>query len=67
MTLQPHPLSALVPEFKSLFRLLGRTVALAVQQNLSVDINFTRSFLKHILKKDLYISDLDDFVRWLEI
>ncbi|KRX10838.1 HECT-domain-containing protein [Pseudocohnilembus persalinus] len=27
---------------------------------MEVEVNFTRSFLKHILKKDLYITDLED-------
>ncbi len=29
-------------------------------KKINVEIDLTRSFLKHILKKNLYLADLDD-------
>jgi len=39
-------------------------VAKVFIDDLNVEVNFTRSFLKHILKKDLYIQDFDDIVNY---
>ena len=60
ITVQPHPLSKLIPEYLTIFRYIGRIVAKIFIDDLNVEVNFTRSFLKHILKKDLYIHDFDD-------
>lgn len=36
----------------------GRLVAKSIIDNLTCDINFTKSFLKHILGIPLYVNDL---------
>lgn len=40
--------------------MIGRIIAYVLLKGLEVEIDFTKSFLKHIFKKDLYITDLDD-------
>ena len=42
-------------------RLFGRIISFALIKNINVEVDLTRSLLKHIFKKDLYIADLDDF------
>ena len=42
------------------FRFVGRLVGLALTNKIDFEIDLTRSFLKHILKKPLYISDFED-------
>lgn len=53
-------MSYLIPDHLIHFRVVGRVVAYILLNKWQVEIDFTKSFLKHLLKKDLYISDLDD-------
>ncbi|KRX08891.1 HECT-domain-containing protein [Pseudocohnilembus persalinus] len=59
-SIQPSPLAFLIPDYITHFRMLGRLVAKAVIENWNLEVTFSKSFLKHILGKDLYISDLED-------
>lgn len=60
VTLLPNPKSYLIPSHLVHFRHAGRLVAKGLIENLDLEIDLTRSFLKHILKRTLYISDLED-------
>ena len=40
--------------------MLARVIGMALIKNINVEVDLTRSLLKHIFKKDLYIADLDD-------
>ncbi len=42
------------------FKYVGRIVALSLLRKIEVEVDFTRSMLKHLLRKTLYISDLED-------
>jgi HECT-domain (ubiquitin-transferase) len=61
-TVYPSPLSNLVPEYQTLFYMLGRITAKIVMTDICCEINFSRFFLKHILQKDLTFSDLEEIV-----
>ncbi|EGR33680.1 ubiquitin-protein ligase, putative [Ichthyophthirius multifiliis] len=61
ITLQPNPLSTIIPDNLLNFRFIGRLVGLALTNKIDFEIDLTRSFLKHILKIPLYISDFEDF------
>ncbi len=61
ITIQPSPLSYFIPDHLLHFRFVGRLVGLALTNKIDFEIDLTRSFLKHILKKPLYISDFEDF------
>lgn len=60
VTMQPDPKSKLIPNYLNIFRFTGRFIAKALISQLDVEVDLTRSLLKHILKKDLYIKDLED-------
>ncbi|KRX10837.1 HECT-domain-containing protein [Pseudocohnilembus persalinus] len=60
VTVQPSPLAKVVPNYQLYFRIIGRLVGKVIYDKMEVEVNFTRSFLKHILRKDLYITDLED-------
>ncbi|EAS06148.2 HECT domain ubiquitin transferase (macronuclear) [Tetrahymena thermophila SB210] len=59
-SIQPSPLSMLIPDHLNHFLFLGRLVGKSLVENWHFDINFCRSFLKHMLKKNLYVKDLED-------
>ncbi|KRX06241.1 HECT-domain-containing protein [Pseudocohnilembus persalinus] len=59
-SIQPSPLAFLVPDYLKYFRYLGRLVGKALIQNWTIEVSFTKNFLKHILDKPLYIEDLED-------
>lgn len=40
--------------------MLGRLVAKAIIENWNLEVTFCKSFLKHLLNKELYIQDLED-------
>lgn len=40
--------------------MIGRFIAKILIENWMFEVDFSRSFLKHMLGKDLYISDLED-------
>jgi hypothetical protein len=50
----------IVPDYLTHFRFAGRIVAMALLHELPVQIDLTKSLLKHILKRKLYIKDLED-------
>ncbi|KRX10841.1 HECT-domain-containing protein [Pseudocohnilembus persalinus] len=60
ITVQPSPLSKIIPNYQMIFRILGRLIGKILHDGMEVEVSLTKSFLKHILKKDLYISDLED-------
>ncbi|KAL4429870.1 hypothetical protein ABPG74_022893 [Tetrahymena malaccensis] len=60
VTMQPNPHSFLVPNHLTHFRFAGRLIAKGLIEKLDFEVDFTKSFLKHILHKTLYISDLED-------
>jgi len=60
VSLQPSNFSYLVPNHLVHFRMAGRLIAKSIVEKLEVDIDFTRSFLKHILRRNLYFNDLED-------
>jgi hypothetical protein len=52
--MQPSPLGVLVPDFELHYIYAGRLVAKALLDDRASDINFTCSFLKHILGRSKY-------------
>ncbi|EAS07044.2 HECT domain ubiquitin transferase (macronuclear) [Tetrahymena thermophila SB210] len=60
ITLQPNPLSCIIPDYLLHFRFAGRLVGLALTNKIDFEIDLTRSFLKHILRKQLCVSDYED-------
>lgn len=60
VTLMPNPKSYLVPSHLDHFELVGKLIAKGLIEGLDIEVDFTRSFLKHILRKTLYIKDLED-------
>lgn len=59
-SIQPCPTAFLVPDYLTHFRMLGRLVAKAIIENWNLEVTFCKSFLKHMLNKELYIQDLED-------
>jgi hypothetical protein len=60
LTIQPSKMSHLVPSHLMHFRKLGVLVGKALVEGWNLEINFTRSFLKHLLGSTLYVEDLQD-------
>lgn len=60
VTLQPHPLSSLVPNYLLHFKYIGRLIARGLISRINLEVDFTRSLLKQILQKRLSINDLED-------
>ena len=48
---QPNPMSFIIPDHLTQFRMLGRLVAKAIIENWNIEVYFVKSFLKHILRK----------------
>jgi E3 ubiquitin-protein ligase HUWE1 len=61
VTYQPNPHSGANPEHLDYFRFIGRLVAKAICDNVLLDVHFTRSFYKHILRAPISFSDLEAF------
>eukprot|EP01034_Spumella_vulgaris_P021941 gene21941-28021_t len=61
VTYQPNPHSGANPEHLDYFKFIGRLVAKAVCDNQLLDVHFTRSFYKHILRVPISFSDLEAF------
>jgi len=53
ITVQPSPSSCLIPNYLTHFEYTGILVAKSIINNQCCDINFTKSFLKHILGKGI--------------
>lgn len=51
VTIQPHPHSFLVPNHLTHFRYAGRLIAKGLIDKLDLEVDFNKSFLKHILRK----------------
>ncbi|KRX02286.1 HECT-domain-containing protein [Pseudocohnilembus persalinus] len=60
ITLMPNPNSSIIPSNLHHFRQAGRLVAKGLIEGLELEVDLTRSFLKHLLKRNLYIKDLED-------
>lgn len=60
LAFQPSPMSYLVPNHLFHFYKFGILVGKALKENWLLEINFTKSFLKHILGYTLYVEDLED-------
>ena len=64
VSVQPSPLAFLVPNYLNHFRYLGRLVGKALIggtddfEHWNFEVSFTKSFLKHILGKNLFVDDL---------
>jgi len=50
VALQPSPHSFLVPNHLTHFRYAGRLIAKGLIEKLDFEVDFTKSFLKHILR-----------------
>jgi len=48
---QPNPLSVIIPDHLTQFRMLGRLIAKALIEKWNIEVFFVKSFLKHILRK----------------
>lgn len=48
ISIQPNPLSYIIPNHLLHFRFIGRLVAYSIIKDLPLEINLTKSFLKHI-------------------
>jgi len=60
LCLQPSKLSYLVPNHLDIFYRIGIFIGKALKEGWLMEINFTKSFLKHILGATLYVEDLED-------
>ncbi|KAL4487295.1 hypothetical protein ABPG73_005805 [Tetrahymena malaccensis] len=60
ITTQPSPYSNIIPDHLLHFKYAGRLIAKSILDNFVCEIDLTRSFLKQILGKELYINDLED-------
>lgn len=49
--MQPNPDSFLIPNHLTHFRYAGRLIAKGLIDKLDFEVDFTKSFLKHILRK----------------
>jgi len=52
---QPNPLSLVIPDHLTHFRILGRLIGKAIIEKWTIGVSFTNSFLKLILRKDIKI------------
>ena len=60
VALQPSPHSFLVPNHLTHFRYAGRLIAKGLIEKLDFEVDFTKSFLKHILRNQTtYKNDLE--------
>ena len=53
-------MSHLVPNHLEIFKRLGIFIGKALKEGWLLEVNFTKSFLKHILGAALYVEDLED-------
>ena len=60
ITLQPSPLSSIIPNDLLHFKYAGRLVGKAILDGYDCEIDLKKFFLKQILGLDLCISDLED-------
>lgn len=60
LTFQPNKNSYLIPNHLRYFRKIGILVGKAMKENWLLEINLTKSFLKHLLGSTLYVEDLED-------
>jgi hypothetical protein len=60
LAFQPSKFSYLVPNHLEMFHKFGILVGKAMKENWLLEINFTKSFLKHMLGALLYVEDLED-------
>lgn len=49
-----------MPNHLEIFHRLGVFIGKALKEGWLLEVNFTKSFLKHILGATLYVEDLDD-------
>ena len=56
---QPNPMSVVVPDHLTHFRMLGRLIAKAIIEKWNIEVFFVKSFLKHILRRILAILYLN--------
>ena len=59
---QPNPLSFVIPDHLTHFRMLGRLIAKAIIENWNIEVYFVKSFLKHILRKIFLINNCKQIV-----
>ncbi len=57
--IQPSPNSVLIPDYLMHFEYAGKFVAKAFFDNYNIGVEFTTSFIKHILKAPIYMDDID--------
>jgi E3 ubiquitin-protein ligase HUWE1 len=57
-TFQPNRNSEIIPNHLRYFKKIGMLVGKAMKENWLLEINLTKSFLKHILGSTLYVEDL---------
>lgn len=60
LSIQPNSESMFIPDHLQLFRFAGRILALALFHSYEINVEFTISLVKHMLKQTLYINDLQD-------
>ena len=59
-TFQPSRNSRIIPNHLSYFTKFGMIVGKAMQENWLLELNLSKSFLKHLLGSTLYVEDLED-------
>jgi len=57
---QPSQTAPIIPHYKTYLELAGIMLAKVVQEGHVVSVNFTRPFLRHILKRNITLNDMDD-------
>ena len=54
-------MSSIIPDYLFHFRMLGRFVAKSIiDKQMTLKLSFTKSFLKHIMNKPIFLNDLQD-------
>jgi len=58
--IQPSSTAKLIPYYQTYLEFAGIMLAKVIQEGHVVDLNLTRPFLRHILKRKITLSDLED-------
>jgi len=71
-TIQPSSTGKVVPYHLKYIELSGIMLAKSIQEEMVVDVSFTKSFLKNLLHREIRLDDLDDIdpdltknLRWI--
>lgn len=60
LAVQPRCDASVLPNYLTYYEKMGIVVGKAMQENWLLELNLTKSFLKHLLGGVLYVEDLED-------